>query len=86
MQRVLFLALADILLSIAEPLYNFSRGFHKWLTFKGNYFEFRTAVQEEMLFKRNHIFSSCGHFVWQSRSFWTILVKGLMRNIWMKLF
>ena len=46
--------------------------------------KFGQAVQL-MLFNEFSIFSSGGHFVWHCGTVWTILVEGLMRNIWVKL-
>ena len=42
---------------------------------------------EEMSFiKETYIFSSGGHFVWQSGTIRAILVENRIRDIWVKLF
>ena len=46
---------------------------------------FEYSPMENMLCK-DFYFSSCGHFVWWSETDWTILVKGILRNICVKLF
>ena len=50
-----------------------------------NYFEFGSEVQEQMLFKRFLIWSSCNPPVRWSRTIYAILKEDIMGNIHVKL-
>ena len=50
-----------------------------------NYFEFGTVVQE-MLFKRDHFYSSVSPNIWWSGTIYAILVEAIMGTIPVKLF
>ena len=59
-----------------------------WGTFIGNYLKFGSVVQEMLVkfFLEKSIFSSGGHFVWQSKTVCAMLVEGRMGKIHVKLF
>ena len=56
------------------------------MTFLRNHFKFGHMVQEETSFKDISIFNSGGHFDQWSLTVCGILIRGIMRNISVKLY